>query len=242
MINILIIENNAHYATTLLNYINRKTKNIRVIGIALNGQEALEMINLEQEIDFILLDLKIPIYSGEEIINKISYEKKMQLDKSIIIISGAYNENVVSLSKNKMINCILHKTIGIEEITKRLEEIIETKKENEENNLVKQKIYKELLNLGYDFAHKGTKYICYCIYTVITSRKPHLDNLKRELYPIVAEKYNETIHNIKCNITRATDKMYYSCTIDKIKEYFYYYYCKKPHIKTIIFTIANKLR
>lgn len=77
MINVLIVEDNIHYATTLFNYINRDSKYIRVVEIASNGNEALRAIKFRQEIDVILLDLNLPIYSGIDVLNKIPENKKI---------------------------------------------------------------------------------------------------------------------------------------------------------------------
>ena len=63
MVNILIIEDNVHFATVLMNYINNKNENIKVCAIAKDGKEALEILKTRKNIDVILLDLKIPIYS-----------------------------------------------------------------------------------------------------------------------------------------------------------------------------------
>lgn len=242
MINVLIVEDNIHYATTLFNYINRDSKYIRVVEIASNGNEALRAIKFRQEIDVILLDLNLPIYSGIDVLNKIPENKKNKLSKSIIIITGEGEKHNSKLVNNQMVNCILNKTGGIERIAKKIEEITEEKRKKDTRDRLNQKIFQELSYLGYDISHKGTKYIGFCIFNVITSEKSHLDNLKKELYPLVASEYNEKIHNIKCNIIRATENMYYNCEADKIKKYFCYHDCKKPHVKTIIFTIANKLK
>lgn len=63
MVNILIIEDNEHFATVLMNNINDKNENIKVCAIAKDGREALEILEIKENIDVILLDLKIPIYS-----------------------------------------------------------------------------------------------------------------------------------------------------------------------------------
>ena len=114
MINVLIVEDNIHYATTLFNYINKDSKYIRVVQIAFNGNEALNAISFRQEIDIILLDLNIPIYSGIGVLNRIPENKKEKLKKSIIIITGEVEQRSFNLVNNQMVNCILNKTDGFE--------------------------------------------------------------------------------------------------------------------------------
>lgn len=63
MVNVLIADDNIIFATNLMNYINEKNENIRVCAITQNGQETIEMLNNKDNIDVILLDLKLPIIS-----------------------------------------------------------------------------------------------------------------------------------------------------------------------------------
>ena len=56
MVNILISDENIYYATYLMNCINDKNKNVRVIGIVKNGLETIKKIE-NNDIDIILLNL-----------------------------------------------------------------------------------------------------------------------------------------------------------------------------------------
>lgn len=106
-------------------------------------------------------------------------------------------------------------------------------------NMVKSKIIKELKKLNYNFSYKGTEYLVYSIIVAYNLKKDSYD-LQYEIYPIVAKKYDESINNIKCNITNATDKMYYDC---EEKILFEYINCNsKPGPKKIIHTVLQKIK
>lgn len=63
MLNVLIADDNISYATTLMNYISQNDKNIRVCAIAKDGRETINILKSRDNIDVILLDLKMPIIS-----------------------------------------------------------------------------------------------------------------------------------------------------------------------------------
>ena len=98
----------------------------------------------------------------------------------------------------------------------------------------------QILLLGYDISHKGTQYLIKSI-EYVYNNNIEIENLEKEVYPKVALMCNEKVHNIKCRINRATDHMYYNCSIDKIKKYFCFDIDAKPKIKTIINTIISNI-
>lgn len=237
MIKILIVDDNMHYAINLFNYINRRRNNIQICGIACNGQQAIEMIN-KNYADIILLDLKLPQCTGEEILKKIT--NKNRYNKSIIIISGE-NDLMQKLSDNSMIYSIINKISGMENIALKINEIINFK-ENKTNNLdLRGAIINELLYLGYDISHKGTRYLIKVIEYVAQNPQMDIENLNKYIYPIISKQSNTTTNNIKCSINRANNSMYYECEAEKLKRYFKFSKDAKPNTKIIITTIINKI-
>ena len=105
------------------------------------------------------------------------------------------------------------------------------------------RIIKELMYLGYDFSHKGTKYLIDIIYiTCIRYNENIIENLSKTIYPIIAKKYGQKSNNIKSKVIRATETMYYNCEESKLKKYFMYEDIKKPKVKTVIATVIAKIK
>ena len=50
----------------------------------------------------------------------------------------------------------------------------------------------------------------------------------------MARRYNTSIHNVKSNINRTNNSMYYTCNVEKLKKYFTFDIDTKPKIKTVI--------
>lgn len=237
MLNVLIADDNVDYAISLMNYINQSNSLVRVCNIAKDGKETIDALNKEKNIDIILLDYKMPIYNGQEILDKI--ENKNRYIDSCIIISGEI-DSVINMRKNNLVHSILFKTLSMEDIKNRILELVEYKEEIKENQDLSKKIQNEVLYLGYDISHKGTKYLIdtvKCVYKNIDN----LDNLEKFVYPEVAKHYKDIPYNIKCRINKATTYMYYNCEINKLKDYFKMDIDIKPKIKTIITMIINKI-
>lgn len=239
MINVLIADDNIDYAVNLMNYINEKNSNIKVCNIAKNGQETLELLNLKNDIDVILLDYKMPLLNGNQVLDKIIDKEKYS--DSFIIISGEI-ESAIRLRDNEMIHSIINKNMKTEEIIKKINELFEYKESVKQSKILKNKITDEILFLGYDISHKGTQYLIKVIDYIATNPDKELEKLEKNVYPKIASIYNDSVHNVKCRINNSTTIMYYNCEVEKLKKYFCFSTDVKPKVKTVINTIINKIQ
>ena len=96
MINALIVDDDLRYIKYFINLIKNNFKNIDIVHIATDGEEAINEISLNN-FDLIFLDLKIPKINGIEVIQKVNKLNYIIIPK-FIIISGD-----VSLIKKYMI-------------------------------------------------------------------------------------------------------------------------------------------
>lgn len=239
MVKVLMADDNVEYVIGLMNDINKKNENIKVCNIAKNGKEAVEILNTREDIDIILLDYKMPIYNADQVLEKI--EDKNKYYDSFIIISGEIEE-AIELRKSEMVHAIIDKITNMDEVVKRINELFEMKEANKKAKILKNKITRELLYLGYDISHKGTQYLIKAIEYIAENPNRNLERLEKDVYSKIAVRYQDTTHNIKCRINNATTAMYYNCEIEKLKQYFTFSIDTKPKIKTIINTILNKIQ
>lgn len=113
----------------------------------------------------------------------------------------------------------------------------------EVNEEVREKIIKELMYLRYDFSHKGTIYLVDIIRMIyLAQSNTSVSNYKKQVYPVIGKKYNQSVNNIKSNVIRATEAMFFNCEERRFKDYFGYYDFKKPGTKTIVNTIISKIK
>ena len=156
------------------------------------------------------------------------------LSKEVI---NHYNKTTLRECKNKLIYLAFDETQALSDKSiagiNNLAEI--------QINEKRKRIMEELKKIGYNFKYKGTQYLLETILEVQKGDVIALTSLQDNFYPIVAKKYNKTVHNIKNCIIAANNAMYYECNIENLKEYFHLVDDEKPSIKTVVYTIANKL-
>lgn len=211
MLNVLIADDNIDYAINLMNYINEDNNVARVCNIAKDGKKAIDILNNENNIDVILLDYQMPIYNGQEVLEKI--QNKDKYVDSCISISGEI-ESVIKMRQCDLVHSILFKTLSMEDIKNRIMQLVEYKEDIRKNENIDKKILNEILFLRYNNSLKGTKYLIDTIRYVYDNRD-YLDNLEKFVYPKVAQKYNEKLCNIKCRIGKSTMLMYYNCEMER---------------------------
>ena len=238
MVNVLIADDNIRFATNLMNYLNQKNEDVRVCYIAKNGKEALDILNDKEDVDIVLLDLKMPVFSGIQVLENIKDREKYE--NSFIIISGEI-ELTKKLYGNDLIYSIMHKTTEMDEIIAEINRAILNKEELKTRKNIRESIIEELLYLGYEISYKGTQYLISVIEYVLLCKSDCMANLEKEVYPQIAKQYHTTLHNVKANINRATTSMYCECEIERLKKYFTFTEDTKPKIKTIVTTIINKI-
>lgn len=83
----LIVDDQLNCIKNLISSILKNEEKIRLIDVATNGIEALNILN-KNKIDIILLDLKMPKMNGVELIKKLEKQQNNIYEKSIIIITG----------------------------------------------------------------------------------------------------------------------------------------------------------
>ena len=240
MLNMIIADDNFYYAKMLMNYINEKNDDVRVYGITLDGKETIYLLNNDDKIDLFLLDLNMPVYTGIEVLNLLNENKRIKYQNSCIVISGE-TDMIKEVIGNNIVYSIIYKGCNMSKILEKINELIEYKKEIKKEETIKEKITKELRFLHFNESYLGTKYLKESIYFIITDLNKNFENLKKEVYPIIAKYNQKTIHNIKCNINSSINSMYYDCESKIIMEYFSFTTDYKPTTKMIINTIINKI-
>lgn len=224
MINVLIIEKNFQYSAKIINQINKVNKYIRICGVV----TTLDLINKyiqNFEIDIILID--------------IDFFKEIYQ-----VLFNNYNNSIILISSNKKLLTQNHSLYfcNISNINDEINNIINSKNNNLNHTQLKNIIQKELTYLGYKPTLKGTKYLLETIYLLLTLENYLDNNLSRDIYPLVAQKFNTTSVNVKYNIRNATLDMYYNCTEDKLSQYLGYKLLYNPNTKDIIDAIVNNTK
>lgn len=239
MLNLLIIEDNVEQLKNVTNLIASNFSQIRIYNIAFDGESTLDLIK-SYNIDIILLDLKLIGMFGVDIIDFIEKENLYKYKNSIIVFSGETDLLKKVLYSQYLFSYIL-KGNGYNQLLNELKLLIEFKENDTYIQEVNNKIDIELKYLNFNFSYCGTKYLRETIIELFKIKDSFDGNLEKNIYPIIAKKYNKKVNTIYCNIKQAINCMLLDCKKDVIKNYFSYSYYYKPKIRDIIYTILNKL-
>ena len=243
MLNILIANSNIDSARDLMAHINLLSNHIRVSNIALDGKEALNILNdINNTVNIVLLDYDLPTYNGLEIVNGLSKLQKVKYQKSILLTSNnpEFVDKINNDSSDIIYRCVLG-NLDSSTIVSNINDLIVDKQLYKNVDTLKNDISNELLYLGYDFSHKGTQYLVDIIDMAYLCGESLLENLNRLVYPVIAKKYNQSSNNIKCNVIRSTECMYYNCDEKKLLSYFSFCEPTKPNMKTVINAVVSRI-
>lgn len=242
MLNLLIADDNIEYIKNLSNLILYRNEKIRLVKITSSVQETLKSIK-DCKIDLILLDLIMPYENGEEVLKKLETLRCYKHKPEVIIVSG--DDKLINKVKSKYnVLDVVYKDLGFENALSIINKNINNLEKQKRSNNYKGKVLDELLKLKYNIKHNGTKYIMETIMFIISNNKNSemlINNLEKNVYPLIAHRFGKSVGNIKNNIVKATNNMYNECEMDYMIDYFGYGYDRKPTPKTVIMTIVNKV-
>ncbi len=206
MTDLLIADDNMELVKNIINNVIGKKSNIRLVKIATNGEEAMDCI-MHNNLDVIILDMKIPKISGKEILEKID---NMDKKPNVIIITG-YDTELYKIEKKDYIYSYHLKPVIMERLRKDLEELNFYCEEKNIRDFIK----KELSVYEFNKASRGYKYLEDSIFIAI--KNPDLlMNMEKNLFLAVSKMYKDTkLLNVKWSIEKLIKSSYKYTNEDK---------------------------
>lgn len=217
---ILVISNNIKNISAISNFINLNFNNNISILIANDMNSANSIIN-KYNINLIILESNI--YNFNFYKEHLSY-----ITVILFTDTNNYNKKIFKDYENiSLCNLSYLKKLLFNYIS--LTSSIES---------TKIEIINQLLKIGFNIKHNGTKYITDSI--IIYKFFFKTDKIK-DIYSIVAQKYNTTSNNVKSNILKSINYMYCETKFEKLKTYFSLEEDIKPTPKQIILTVLKNI-
>lgn len=238
MLNMLIVEDDIMQCKQIANFVSSHINNVKLYSYVYDGKETLEILDTK-DIDFVLLDLKLPDISGIDIIDYLVKNQMVKYTKSIIVVSGETGL-ISQLINNNYIFDFIYKPVYFDKLLASIHSLIKEKNIFLNLEKIRKKINSELYTLHYNFSHAGTVYLAEAVLQYYLKGEKN-NNLTKDIYPYIANKYHTTVNNVKCDILQASNYSFCECNDKDFQEYFKLYYSVKPKTKTIIFTILNKI-
>ena len=112
----------------------------------------------------------------------------------------------------------------------------------DESLVVRSKISNYLVYLNYNLSHFGTMYLIETIFEIYYKKDYLGDDIKNNIYSVLAKRYNKSINTIYTDIKQATASMYEKRNEKILVDFFKLKECRKTKVTQVIFTILNKLK
>ncbi|PKM85855.1 MAG: sporulation transcription factor Spo0A [Firmicutes bacterium HGW-Firmicutes-12] len=251
-IKVLIADDNRDFVEILHEYFESQ-EDMTVIGTAYNGHETLEMIETKVP-DIVLLDIIMPHLDGIGVLEKLG---QMDIERPKIIMLTAFGqESITQRAVELGANYFVLKPFDLETLGNRVRQLLTSTspKINHSNAPVynpptrTRSMDIEVTNLIHQMgvpAHiKGYQYLRDAILLVI-SEVNLLGAVTKELYPMIAEKYQTTPSRVERAIRHAIELAWDRGNVEMMNKFFGYtinIQRGKPTNSEFIAMVSDKLR
>ena len=228
-----------------------RMEEVQLVGLAANGQEAVEMIHKHQP-DILVLDLVMPVLDGVGVLEEI---KRMQGKRPhVLVLSAMGSEDVVNEVMRYGVRYFMVKPFEIEQICRRVKDIIDldngvygtgvSVSPSIRQRSVDEEITSIFLTIGIPAHIKGYQYLREAVKMVMDD-KALIGSITKELYPGIAERFNTSPSKVERAIRHAIDVAWTKGRIENVNRIFgynIYTLHDKPTNGEFIALIADKLQ
>lgn len=244
-IKIMIVDDNRDFCEILKGYFEGQDDCL-VTGVAHNGLQALEL--LEQEIpDVMILDIIMPHLDGIGVLEKLCTDYKVR--PKVIVLTAFGQETMTQRAVELGVNYYILKPFDVEVLGNRVRQLANSHPVSTSNSHPKMRnLDVEVTNLIHQMgvpAHvKGYQYLREAIILVI-GEMSLLGAVTKELYPMIAEKYNTTPSRVERAIRHAIELAWDRGNVELMNKFFGYTIDVergKPTNSEFIAMVADRLR
>lgn len=262
-IRVLLADDNRDFVEILREYIHTQEDMI-LTGVAYNGNDALEMIKKEEP-DVVVLDIIMPHLDGLGVMEKLGNINKRP---RVIILTSFGQENMTQRAVQLGADYYILKPFDLDTLSKRIRQLVGVSEVASTYSSTKSVVYpsesissgrtggmksvkmieievtKMIQQMGVPAHVKGYQYLRDAIVCVI-KEVSLLGAVTKELYPMIAKKYNTTPSRVERAIRHAIELAWDRGNIEFMNKFFGYTINVdrgKPTNSEFIAMVADKLR
>ncbi|KLU61380.1 stage 0 sporulation protein A [Peptococcaceae bacterium CEB3] len=265
-VRVLLTDDNRDFIEVLKEYIKQQ-QDMDLVGVAYHGQEAVELINREEP-DVVVLDIIMPHLDGLGVLEKIQDRAKKP---RIIILSAFGQETMTQKAVNLGADYYILKPFDLETLGRRIRQLagndpvpvgpglqaanmvlangvfaagLSPKSAAGEAKHLEVEVTRMIHQMGVPAHVKGYQYLRDAIVDVVQEISL-LGAVTKELYPMIAEKYETTPSRVERAIRHAIELAWDRGNIELMNKFFGYTIDVdrgKPTNSEFIAMVADKLR
>lgn len=246
---VLVVDDNAQMRGLVKDALEMH-ESIRVVGLAGNGREALEMIGRLQP-DVMILDLIMPDLDGMGVLERLNQAKGHK--PKVMVLSAMGHENVVQDAMRLGAEYYVVKPFETETICKRVLDMrtertrpgggMAAAPQRSAARSLDEEITSIFLSIGIPAHIKGYHFLREAVKMVIDNTEL-INCITKELYPGVAKRYNTSSSKVERAIRHAIEVAWNRGRIERINDIFgFNVFTKqdKPTNGEFIALVADKL-
>lgn len=241
----LIVDDDQNFCNALHEYLS-SLDYYSICGKANNGQQALELIS-ETKPDVIILDLVMPHIDGIGVLEKLQ-EMKLSERPKVIFMTSFGKDNLTKKAMELGADYYIMKPFGLDILDKRIRQLMDTSGPatiiNPKTGNMEVEITKVIHQMGVPAHVKGYQYLRDAI-LFVTDEVNLMGAVTKELYPMIAEKYNTTASRVERAIRHAIELAWDRGNVELMNKYFGYTINierGKPTNSEFIAMVADKMR
>ena len=244
-VKVVIADDNREFCEILKEYLESQD-DFELVGMANNGNEALEIIR-EKQPDIVVLDIIMPHLDGIGVLERLATGNYGNRPR-IVMLTAFGQENMTQRAVELGADYYILKPFDIEVMGNRLRQLADGQSSVPPTPVKTRNLDVEVTNIIHQMgvpAHiKGYQYLRDAIILVIGEINL-LGAVTKELYPMIAQKYGTTPNRVERAIRHAIELAWDRGNIDMMNKFFGYTINVergKPTNSEFIAMIADKLR
>ena len=198
----LVVDDNKEFTNNVLEHF-KKCEVLEVTKVIHNGNEVIDYLKTNDDIDIIFLDFLMPGMDGIAILEEMRKEK---IEKKVIVLSSFLEDYAMKMIKKYHVDYYMLKPVSLNSLEERAIEILESSKVEvkEVTEELELKTSELLHNLGVPSQIKGYQYLREGI-LMLYQNTSLVGRITRNLYPEIARRHDTTASRVERAIRHAIE-------------------------------------
>jgi two-component system response regulator (stage 0 sporulation protein A) len=246
-IRVVLADDNRKFIQPLLDYFEDNSK-IEIVGTASNGEEALEVVHSLTP-DVFILDIAMPKIDGIGVLEKLNSSNALRKKPAVIVLTALNKDEMTSQAMQFGANYFMVKPVDLHILEERILQLYDMPKSTSSyapdrvRNLDRD-VTRVIQQMGMPAHLKGYQYLRDAIIMVVEEMNL-MGAVTKELYPMIAEKYDTTPSRVERAIRHAIELAWDRGNVEMINKFFGYTINMdrgKPTNSEFIAMVADRLR
>ena len=243
---LLIADDNKTFANSFQEYF-ADSEDFSVCAVAYNGEDAVRLVK-ETQPDIVVLDIVMPKLDGLGVMEQLSEIPEDKRPK-VVILSGWGQDEMTRRAMDLGASYYMLKPIDFQILSSRLEQLGNPTESQPVESVPKvrnldREVTKVIQQMGMPAHLKGYQYLRDAIILVVDEMSL-MGAVTKELYPLIAEKYNTTASRVERAIRHAIELAWDRGNVEMMNKFFGYTVNMergKPTNSEFIAMVADRLR